>query len=603
MANSGDWTERYESGTVPGSALLIAAAPVGKGRLMDAAEVLPALAAVPPGVLVGTAAASVVELVDPADPQVILTRLRTAAASPGPLLIHLIGQLTLDRKQRLPHLALARTTPVTVRYTGFPWHWLAAELAHRALGSTAVFADLVAEAGAWQRLRAEPGLLLMGLPLYGTVSPPPDRRAVSSPVYSRAVSEVLRPASARPAPAELHRRAVTLAGMHPEAWDLAGTGVAEGVVSGIAPVGPDIAPDLAPGLAVTGASAGPGSAPGRICQGQAGPGPAGPDRIGPGHGHGFGRPGHDAVGQAPGATELATGSPGSPSPARDATAAPPQTAPSSRYTTSPYTTSPYTTSPDTTSPDTTSPDTTSPETTREARSPRPQRMPGRIMESRSAGPPQSAPPAPPQSAPAGGAAAAHQHPPAPPTPPAYTPAHHPYPCPQEPAPAGQQAVPAQRGGAVPRRDAVPPRPEAVPDPHPAILAAAREGRHGEAAAMAAAWEQQALRTHGATSAEALHWLEVRADLARLAADYARSCELWTAAASARLGRGEPADAPDLVAAVDRAHHCWEQLGDGAVALALAEHLAEVRRRVPGRRPGAVDALNRRVDALNTTGTG
>jgi hypothetical protein len=115
--------------------------------------------------------------------------------------------------------------------------------------------------------------------------------------------------------------------------------------------------------------------------------------------------------------------------------------------------------------------------------------------------------------------------------------------------------------------------------------------------MAAAWEQQALRTHGADSGEAVHWLEVRADLARLAGAFDRSCELWTAAAFARLRRGEPVEAPDVVAAVDRAHHCWEQVGDAAAARELGGRLLEARRRVPSPRPGAVPALERRLAAL------
>ncbi|MGW1927642.1 hypothetical protein ACWCQ0_54800, partial [Streptomyces massasporeus] len=68
-----------------GTAFLLAAAPAGRGRAMDAASVLPALAAVPPGVLTGTGTATLVELADPLDPQTVLTRLRAAAASPGPL--------------------------------------------------------------------------------------------------------------------------------------------------------------------------------------------------------------------------------------------------------------------------------------------------------------------------------------------------------------------------------------------------------------------------------------------------------------------------------------------------------------------------------------
>ena len=114
--------------TASGTALLIAAAPAGKGCLIDATSVLPTLAAVPPGILTGTTTATIVELTDPADPQTVLTRIRAAAAAPGPLSLYITGQLHLDHKQHLIHLALARTTPTTLRYTALPWHWLASEL-------------------------------------------------------------------------------------------------------------------------------------------------------------------------------------------------------------------------------------------------------------------------------------------------------------------------------------------------------------------------------------------------------------------------------------------------------------------------------------------
>lgn len=172
----------------PGYALLLAAGPAGKQRLMDAAAALPQLAAVPPAALLGTpGGASVVQLVDPVDPQTVLTHLRTAAAHPGPVLVHLAGQLTLDAKQRLPHLALARTTPRTARYTALPWHWLAAELGRRPPGSTVVIADLVADETAWPPLStAGPSALAAGLTLYGTVAPAPPKRQLATPDYSRA---------------------------------------------------------------------------------------------------------------------------------------------------------------------------------------------------------------------------------------------------------------------------------------------------------------------------------------------------------------------------------------------------------------------------------
>ncbi|MFF3766494.1 hypothetical protein ACFYYR_20760 [Streptomyces sp. NPDC001922] len=591
MAINGDET----AVTVPGAALLIAAAPVGKGRLMDPAAVLPALAAVPPRVLTGTPGASVVELVDPADPQVVLTRLRTAAAFPGPLLIHLIGQLTLDRKQQLPHLALARTTATTVRYTGFPWHWLAAELQHRPAGSTTMLADLVADAAAWSRLRAFPDTLRAdGVRLFGTVAPPPERRSVAAPEYSRAVSEILRPATSRPPLEDVHRRAAAMAGLldgtHLMLGEDGGAG-AYGATGTFPAPAAATAPPSAPGTAYP-AAHGPAPAPGHVAapggangmeatgsagtaaylqgggtNGEAGSspgvngqGPNGQSVSGPGvsgqgpngqapngrGAQGHGTDGHGAAYVSPASAQ--------PVPAQPVHAQPVHAQPVHAQ-------------------------------------------------------PAHAQPAPPRPGPYGGASAPpqpHEHTGAYPS--AAGAAH----TTAAPAPATPAHPPADSGTAGPGTGAPaqapapvqhPPRPAADPDPHPAILAAAREGRHGEAAAMAAAWEQQALRLYGAASAEAVHWLEVRADLARLAGDFVRSCELWTAAASARMQRGEPAEAADVVAAVDRAHHCWEQVADPAAARGLAHHLLEMRRAVPGPRPGAVQALERRMESLDGVAAG
>ncbi|MFE4660587.1 hypothetical protein ACFRFJ_28330, partial [Streptomyces hydrogenans] len=152
------------------------------------------------------------------------------------------------------------------------------------------------------------------------------------------------------------------------------------------------------------------------------------------------------------------------------------------------------------------------------------------------------------------------------------------------------------GAAASAAPAAPPAPAepAAHDPHPAILSAAMAGRHAEAAEMAAAWERDALRRFGPRSGEAVHWMEVRADLARLAGEPARSCELWLAVAEARLGLRQQPDDRDVEGAVDRAHHQWEQIADPARARALGPTLVALRRRVPGRRPGALEALRRRM---------
>ncbi|MEW2574575.1 hypothetical protein [Streptomyces sp. NPDC047070] len=193
---------------MPGTVLLIAASPAGKGCLVDAASVLPVLAAVAPSVLSGTDTANVVELADPLQPQAVLTRLRAAATAPGPLTVFLTGQLQLDRRQRRPHLALARTTPATVRYTGFPWHWIREELRLRAPGSTTLLVDLHTDAETWQHLAGQPLTGGAGVALYGRVAPPPPRRAMAVPTYMKSLATILR-SGHRPPLAQLHQQALT----------------------------------------------------------------------------------------------------------------------------------------------------------------------------------------------------------------------------------------------------------------------------------------------------------------------------------------------------------------------------------------------------------
>ncbi len=320
---------------MPGTVLLLAASPLGKGRLVDAASVLPVLAAVPPAVLSGTDTANVVELADPLEPQAVLTRLRAAAAAPGPLTVYVTGQLQLDRKQRLPHLALARTTAPTVRYTAFPWHWFREELRLRPAGATTLLLDLHADAETWEHLRGTPLDSGRNNAVYGRIAPPPSRRAVAAPAYMKAVATILR-SGFRPPAEQLHQQALT-----------------------------------------------------RIAQESAG---------------------RDMVVSAQG--------------------------------------------------------------------------------------------------PVSG------------------------------------------------------------DPHAAITDAVQSGRHPDADALAARHEQAAVTAYGPASEEALHWAEVRADLAMFAGDAARSCRTWLMVATARLNAGQPPDAPAVEAAVDRAHHQWGQIPDSAQAREL-----------------------------------
>ncbi|MFF7097084.1 hypothetical protein ACFY9A_32505 [Streptomyces rubradiris] len=374
---------------MPGTVLLLAASPVGRGRLVDAAGVLPVLAAVAPAVLSGADTANVVELADPLEPQAVLTRLRAAAAAPGPLTVYLTGQLHLDRRQHRPHLALARTTAATVRYTALPWHWIREELRLRSAADTALVVDLHADAETWKHI-TERGLDCGPYTaVYGRVAPPA-RRGLAEPAYMKTVATLLR-SGHRPPLDTLHEQALS--------------------------------------------------------------------RI--------------------------------------------------------------------------------PEETR-----------GNLLLAHP-----------------GGRA------------------------------AGPAAPPPPAGLAVPLGAGPADRPPVGPDPHAAISAAVQGGLHGEADGLAARYEEAAVRAYGAGSEEALHWREVRADLAMFAGDPARSCRAWLAVAEARLAAGQAVDAPAVEAAVDRAHHQWGRIEDSARARELGAALAELRLRVPGRRRGALENIQRQLGRL------
>ncbi|ELP71297.1 hypothetical protein ACKI1I_02420 [Streptomyces turgidiscabies] len=452
-------------GSTTGTALLLAASPVGKGCLVDAASVLPVLAAVAPAVLAGTDTANVVELADPLEPQAVLTRLRAAAVTPGPLTVFLTGQLQLDRKQHLPHLALARTTPATVRYTAFPWHWIAEELRLRAPGTTTLFLDLHADAAAWQYVTGRAFAAGRGVSVYGRVAPPPPRRAVAVPTYMKTVATILR-SGHRPAAGQLHQQAL---------GRLSSEGAAYGDVV--------LAWDALAGAAA--GSAGPVSPPPPL------PVPSVPGGSAP-------RPpvrAERARPQTPDGLEMRTGA---------------QQAPD-----------------------------------------------GLEM------------PAGAEQAPDGLEmwAGAEQAPDGP------------------GMPTGAEESPRRAGAGN------------GTDPHSFITSAVQAGQHGDADAFAAQWEQAAFREHGPGSEEALHWTEVRADLAMFAGDPARSCRAWLTVAGTRLSAGQAPDAPAVEAAVDRAHHQWTSLGESADARELGPVVVELRRRVPGRREGAVRHAERQLERL------
>jgi hypothetical protein len=139
-------------------------------------------------------------------------------------------------------------------------------------------------------------------------------------------------------------------------------------------------------------------------------------------------------------------------------------------------------------------------------------------------------------------------------------------------------------------------PEGSSDPRPFIWHAAQAGRHNEAASMAAAWEQHAWRTYGPTSVQANEWLEIRADLARIAGNLVSATELWIAAAKARLSHHAP-DARQVTAAAQSAHWCWNQIAEPTKALEIGPHLITLLEQLPSLDPRQLPAARKRLESL------
>lgn len=561
---------------MPGTVLLLAASPAGKGCLVDAASVLPVLAAVPPAILAGTDTANVVELADPLEPQAVLTRLRAAATAPGPLTLFVTGQLQLDRRQHLPHLALARTTASTVRYTALPWHWLREELRLRTPGTTTLLVDLHADAETWGWLRGHVLECGPGVSVYGRIAPPPARRTVAAPTYMKALATILRSGGRPPLP-HLHHTALTRIATEGEVGDLllhGGTG-AGGFAVPVTPAPVPSRPTFTgvrttavepTGGSVNGAPAAGGPVPGTPADGLA---TAGASTVAPATGvAGAGVPAtgvpptaHASHASRASVPTMGVGGAGAPSgvpagvvpPAGSSMAVPSgpwppvpaqPAAPAGAF---------------------------APEASVPGQSSAPARRSAEARPVASAGTSVPAQPAVSAAASRPGLATAPTEPP--------TPARAP-----GPALAGLDQAP---------QDPL--------DPHTAIALAVRDGRHMDADALAARWEAAALAAYGGGSEAVLHWSEVRADLAMFAGDAVRSCRAWLAVAAARLDAGQAVDAAAVEAAVDRAHHQWGRVTDPVRARELGPPLAELRGRVPGRRRGALDHVRRQLRELQIQG--
>lgn len=198
-----------------GRVLLLAAAPHrSRRRLLDPEHGTSVLAAVPTARLLPAwrGPVDLVQLVDPADPQAVLARLQDAAAAAGPLLVYVCGQLTRDRRQRQVHLALARTTESTLRYTALPWAWLARTLSSRAPGTTTVVVDLIADPSCLPMQEADlqlPDQVLR----FGVVAPPVRRGPLQPPAYTQQLAQLLRTGPGGQQLAELHPLAASQAAL------------------------------------------------------------------------------------------------------------------------------------------------------------------------------------------------------------------------------------------------------------------------------------------------------------------------------------------------------------------------------------------------------
>ncbi|WP_435835006.1 hypothetical protein [Streptomyces antibioticus] len=576
---------------MPGTVLLLAASPAGKGCLVDAASVLPVLAAVPPAILAGTDTANVVELADPLEPQAVLTRLRAAAAAPGPLTLFVTGQLQLDRRQHLPHLALARTTASTVRYTALPWHWLREELRLRTPGATTLLVDLHADAETWGWLRGHVLECGPGVSVYGRIAPPPARRTVAAPTYMKALATILR-SGGRPPLDHLHQTALARIAAEGEVGDLllhGGTGAGGFAVPVLTPPTPGqptftgvrtTAGEFT-GRSVNGAPAAGGPVPGSTpADGLAA---AGASTAAPATGvAGAGAPATGVPPTAHASHASLASVPAQPS----APARPPAPAMGVEGADAPAAASVGV--PTVGVPTGAAPVGVTPAVG----------VPAAVVPpagSSKAVPSEPWPPVPAQpAAPAGvslpvRAAAPTGAPeasvPGQPPAPARGPAHL---SPSVRVPGPTLADPEQA-------------PQDPLDPHTAIALAVRDGRHPDADALAARCEAAALAAYGGGSEAVLHWSEVRADLAMFAGDAVRSCRAWLAVAAARLDAGQAVDAAAVEAAVDRAHHQWGRVTDPVRARELGPALAELRGRVPGRRRGALDHVRRQLRELQIQG--
>src|SRR4051794_31953769 len=177
---------------------------------------LGAMTEIPPAYFAPRAACvDVVQIDDAVNPHAVLSRIKAAGRTPGPLVVYISGLLMFDRTGAL-HLGLRDSTARSVRYDGLPWEWLVNALRSRPRRETLVIADFATENQGWARLHTDTSVLMNSIPVWGVVNPPVRAADGASP-FTRALSGVLPRGIPRvPAevyPGDIHRAVVERAGL------------------------------------------------------------------------------------------------------------------------------------------------------------------------------------------------------------------------------------------------------------------------------------------------------------------------------------------------------------------------------------------------------
>ncbi|MFG2235851.1 hypothetical protein ACGFNX_38660 [Streptomyces sp. NPDC048723] len=102
--------------------------------------------------------------------------------------------------------------------------------------------------------------------------------------------------------------------------------------------------------------------------------------------------------------------------------------------------------------------------------------------------------------------------------------------------------------------------------------------------------------YGFSSPEAVQWVEIRADLARMAGDFLLATGLWMGACRVRLAF-QGAAAPEVHAAAAGALYCWSQVRDRVSAVESGPELVALLGSLPALNPRHLQLAQARLDAL------